>query len=409
MTFSFEPGEIIDGQYQLETEIDAGGFARVWRATDTQSGTPVAIKKPNFNSGNSNTIITKYFERETELLEAIRSLGGHQGIVRYIASGTVNDFPYLVTEYIDGQVLDEFIQSEGVVTDEQTLRRIGIEICNIVSFCHEAEIIHRDLKPNNLMITEQGDLRLIDFNAGNMWAALRDDYTYTDDTESEWDTILRGPFKPPEVMQPNVDEMRQGPWSDVYSLGKLLVFLLTGHGPSGDNITLDRFDTNMPNYIEEVITRATGTDFRQRYSNARAMEVALDNRGAETIPEARVQFLANGNEVDVSPGDTVGQDSPDANPSIAVRDQDGYISDVHLVFDYVDGHWIVTDRSVNGTWVQSEGEWYELRDPNQVRRLEEEGYDLDISPDASESVPVSNGDLIAPVAPDYGATFEFRI
>lgn len=409
MVSSFEPGEIIDGQYQLETEIDAGGFARVWRATNTQSGTPVAIKKPNFNSANPTDVVTEYLEREAELLEIIRSLGGHQGIVRFKTSGTVDDFPYLVTEYVDGQVLDEFIQSEGVVTDEQTLRQFGIEICNIVSFCHEAEIIHRDLKPDNLMITEQFGLRLIDFNA----AALRtgaDDEDSTNDTESAWgNTIFRGPFKPPEVEQPNMDEMRQGPWSDIYSLGKLLVFLLTGHGPSGDNITLDRFDTNMPNYIEDVITRATATDFRQRYSSARAIGVALDNRGAETIPEATVQFLANGNEVDVSPGDTVGQDSPDANPSIAVRDQDGYISDVHLVFDYVDGHWIVTDRSVNGTWVQSEGEWYELRDPNQVRRLEEEGYDLDISPDASESMPVSSGDLIAPVAPDYGATFKFRI
>jgi protein kinase/serine/threonine-protein kinase len=399
-------GSVVDGRYELGETVGEGGFAKVFRATDRDTGDDVAVKVPNYEgSRNDRDIVTRYFEQEAETLAAIRDAGGHPNLMSLVETTSHGDTTVLVVELVDGYELDSAIRRTGPLDDIEEVREIGIALCDAMSFLHENEIVYRDLKPDNVMITERGGTVtpvLIDFNTA----------TGFDDGDGADQTTIVGPYKPREVAEADQSEFRQGPWSDVYSVGKILLYLLKGTVPRKDGVDPRDFGATCDAYLAETVEMATRTDPDERYRNATAMKRVLESRDPTPPPAATITYTQADREYTVYPGDTIGRRyASGPTPSVAIEDDGEYISTVQVQFDTdEEGEWFVRDRSLNGTYVQTGGGWQRVLSEDGRHRLEASGED---PTDGSGETPpevfgLREGDLVALVHPSYGVTFEFH-
>ena len=403
-----ESGDLVADRYRLEGIAGEGGFAIAYKALDVETGEQVVVKVPNYDgSSNDPDVIDEYVEKEAEALERIRAVGGHPNLMALYERDDSDEAPKLVVEYVDGYELDDAIEETGPLEDTEDVRQIGMELCEAMSFLHENEIVYRDLKPDNVMITERdGDVTpvLIDFNTA----------TGFDDTGAAADsgTTILGPYKPREVTQADTTRARQGPWSDVYSVGKILLFLLKGTVPKKDGVDPRDFGADCDPYLGEIVERATQTDYEDRYPNATVMKQVLAARDPSPPPAARLTSVGSGDAFTVYPGDTVGRRYAEGpTPSLALEDEGEYVSTVHVQLDVDDeGGWLVRDRSLNGTYVRSDGRWQRVLSETGRRRLRERGEDpTDRRGDVPPTVhPLSDGDLLALVHPTYGVTLRFE-
>ncbi|WP_436923706.1 protein kinase domain-containing protein [Halosimplex amylolyticum] len=411
MTTAPSQGDLVVGRYELGEVIGEGGFAKVFRATDTRTGESVAVKYPNYEgSQNDRDIVTAYFDKEAETLEAIRAVGGHPNVMSLLDVSDDDGTSVLVVELVDGYELDDAIRRTGPLDDVDEVRQIGIDLCDAMSFLHENEIVYRDLKPDNVMITHRGGTVtpvLIDFNTATGFTAGAEAGDGTVDQ-----TTIVGPYKPREVAEADQTDMRQGPWSDVYSVGKILLYLLKGTVPRKDGVDPRDFGAECEPYLAEIVEMATQTDYEDRYRNATAMKRVLEARDPTPPPAATVRYTQEDESYTVYPGDTIGRRYAEGpRSSIVIEDDGEYISTVQVQFDTdADGEWFIRDRSLNGTYVQTGNGWQRVLSEAGRERLEESGED---ATDRDGNVPpelygLRDGDLIALVHPSYGVTFEFE-
>jgi len=141
---------------------------------------------------------------------------------------------------------------------------------------------------------------LIDFNTATGFDA-------SGEAEDSGTTIL-GPYKPREVADASRSEARQGPWSDVYSIGKILLFLLKGTVPKMDGVDPRDFGVDCPPYLAEIVERATATSYEDRYHNATAMEHVLREMDPTPPPQASVRYLQEADRYTIHVGDTIGRE-----------------------------------------------------------------------------------------------------
>ncbi len=401
-------GDLVADRYQLEGVAGEGGFAIAYRALDVETGDTVVVKVPNYDgSQNDPEVIDEYIEKEAEALERIRDAGGHPNLMTLYERSEADGAPVLIVEHVDGYELDDAIEETGPLENTADVRQIGIDLCEAMSFLHENEIVYRDLKPDNVMITERdGEVTpvLIDFNTA----------TGFDESGAAQDsgTTILGPYKPREVAEASQTEARQGPWSDVYSVGKILLFLLKGSVPKKDGVDPRDFGADCDPYLGEIVEQATQTAWDDRYPNATVMKQVLEAKESSPPPAARLSSVGTADEFTVYPGDTVGRRYAEGpTPSIALEDEGEYISTVQIQFGVGDdGTWYVRDRSLNGTYVQSGEGWQRVLSETGRDRLRERGEDPtdrhgDIPPTTHR---LSDGDLIALVHPSYGVTLRFE-
>ncbi|MBX0323673.1 protein kinase [Halomicroarcula sp. F13] len=406
MAWEPEPGDVVAGRYELAEFLGKGGFAKAYRALDTQTGDDVVLKHPNYSeSQNDRSVIEEYFQKEAETLERIAAAGGHENVMALYETVEDRGTPFLVVELVVGGIeLDEVIEQHGPVDAEQ-VRQIGIDLADAMGFIHENEIVYRDLKPENVMLTPDITPTLIDFNTATGFDATGDPSTGNTGT-----TIL-GPFKPREVAEASRTDVRQGPWSDVYSIGKILLFLLKGSVPKKDGVNPQDFGADCPDDLAEIVERATQSDYRQRYRNATVLRDVLEARDPTPPATASVRYIQADQRFTVEPGDTIGRAGATGPPaSITIDDPQGeYISSVQVQFDTEGDDWYLVDRSLNGTFVQKGSGWQRVLCEAGRERLRSEGEDPtdrhgDVPP---ESIRLRDGDLVSLVHPTYGVTFEF--
>lgn len=208
------------GPYQIAEEIGHGGMGTVYRAirADDQYRKQVAIKVVRGGLGDEFRV--HRFRAERQILANL----DHANIARLLDGGTTSEGqPYVVMEYIEGSPIDEYCDQRKLSVVERL--KLFRTVCSAVGFAHQRLVIHRDIKPANILVTTEGEPKLLDFGIAKI---LDPEETGVDQTV----TVMR--LMTPEYASP---EQVRGEAittaSDVYSLGVVLYGLLTGRSPYG--------------------------------------------------------------------------------------------------------------------------------------------------------------------------------
>ena len=220
--FSFPADAMVGrqvGAYRILSETGQGGMAVVYRAerADQEYRREVAIKM--VRPGANLQEIIRRFRSERQTLAAL----DHPYIVKLLDGGTTEEgWPYLVMDFVDGLPVDQFCDQNRLTIRERLL--LFRKICGAVEYAHRRKVIHRDLKPGNILITQEGVPRLLDFGIAKL---LDPDWLHT----SQVTTRDRRPMTPEYASPEQVRGERITTATDIYSLGVLLYELLTGHRP----------------------------------------------------------------------------------------------------------------------------------------------------------------------------------
>lgn len=205
-----DPAEI--GGYPLEARLGSGGMGTVFLAR-TSSGRPIAIKLIHQQFAGDDEFRIRFRQ---EVAAARRVSGAFTAAV--VDAAPEAEQPWMATAYIEGHTLAQHIAAEGPLGGAE-LRRLAIGLAEALRDIHRVGVVHRDLKPSNVVLSSEGP-RVIDFGISR--AADQQTLTMTGRV------IGTPPFMSPEQLQA---PRGVGPRSDVFSLGTLLVYAATGHGP----------------------------------------------------------------------------------------------------------------------------------------------------------------------------------
>ncbi|MEG2082303.1 MAG: protein kinase, partial [Oscillospiraceae bacterium] len=264
-------GKTIDNRYDVISLIGVGGMSNVYKAVDKQTGKEVAIKflKEEFFE---NPELVRRFKNESKAI----SLLSHDCIIKVLDVNITDAEKYLVIEYIEGITLKDFIESRGRLDWKEALIFASV-ILNGVGHAHEHGIIHRDLKPQNIMLTREGQLKIMDFGIARLSTASQK--TVTDKAIGSVHYI-----SPEQVKGQNTDNR-----SDLYSVGIMMYEMLTGTLPfqseTAVSVALQQLsDTaksprelvpEIPKGMEQIVMRAIEKDPQDRYQTAQAMAADL--------------------------------------------------------------------------------------------------------------------------------------
>src|SRR5258708_4191567 len=224
-----KPERLLQGRYRLGATLGAGGFSSVYRAWDTrESGREVAIKQINLQGLSAEETIeaTNTFNREVTLLSAL----SHPQVPRIYDHFSDQDHWYLILEYIAGQTLESFLatrRAQGNPLQLAEILAIAEQLCTVLEHLHshQPSIIFRDLKPSNIIRTPSGKLCLIDFGIARRFTPGQ-----SRDTQ---------PLGSPGYAAPEqYGRAQTTPQPDIYSLGALLHFLLSGLDPADSPLVL---------------------------------------------------------------------------------------------------------------------------------------------------------------------------
>jgi eukaryotic-like serine/threonine-protein kinase len=196
-------------RYRLEEVVGRGGMAEVWRATDSVLGRRVAVK-----------LLRETAEDETDRLRftaEARTLArlNHPGLVMLLDAGIRAERPYLVLELVEGQTLDQ--ESGGGTVDQDRVAEIGLELASALAYAHSEGVIHRDVKPGNVLLGNDGRIKLADFGIARL---IGETVRHTRTGQAIGTAAY---LSPEQVWGEDVTES-----TDVYSLGLLLLEALTG-------------------------------------------------------------------------------------------------------------------------------------------------------------------------------------
>jgi eukaryotic-like serine/threonine-protein kinase len=205
------------GNYRILSELGEGGMGAVYLAErdDEQFKKQVAVKFIRRGFASPNAL--RRFRDERQILATLE----HNGIARLLDGGeTENNSPYLVMELVRGKSLKEFCTEKNLSVDDRL--KLFIKICEAVAYAHQNLVIHRDLKPSNILVTDEGEPKLLDFGVSKMLSPETD----TLETAPA-DRHLTPEYASPEQLRG--DKVTTA--SDIYSLGVILYELLTDERP----------------------------------------------------------------------------------------------------------------------------------------------------------------------------------
>ena len=260
------------GSYQVIEEIAKGGMGRVYSAdrVDGEYEQRVAIKVVEL--GN---IEAELFRRERQTLANLE----HPNIVTLLDGGTLEEgFPYLVMELVEGQAIDHYNISNKL--DQKEIISLFGTLCDVVNQAHQQGVIHCDLKPANILVTNKGVLKLLDFGISQSLMRTHDiqaEGTYPQGLTPEYSSPRRRAHKPPHVAD------------DVYSLGIILGQLLIGGvlprvatellvNKRYKQIDLEKFLVLITSIeLREIVKKATDEEPTNRYASAYMMGEDLKN------------------------------------------------------------------------------------------------------------------------------------
>jgi len=209
------------GAYRIVERIGTGGMGDVFKAVrdDDQYRAEVAIKL--MRSDVRNPLAEQRFKTERQILAQL----DHRNIARLLDGGTTpNGLPYVVMELVTGEPIDRYCEARHFSTRERA--QLFLQVCAAVTFAHQHLVVHRDLKPNNILVTADGSVKLLDFGIAKLIDADPLSGARTADTVTQMRAMTLEYASPEQVSGGAVTTV-----SDVYSLGVVLYRLLTGQSP----------------------------------------------------------------------------------------------------------------------------------------------------------------------------------
>ncbi|WP_340540676.1 serine/threonine-protein kinase [Nocardioides sp. GXZ039] len=289
---------MIDDRYTLEREIGRGGMGAVWLARDELLGRTVAVKRVGVMPGGSSPDLVRA-EREARIAASLN----HPHIVGVYDLVQDGDQQYLVMEYVEGSTLAELIRSQGRLAPRDAARILA-QAATALAAAHGSLIVHRDVKPSNILVGNDGQVKLTDFGIARMQA----------DAALTQTGLVTGS---PAYLAPEVASGRPAtPASDVWSLGASLYHALAGAPPYdvGDNVlgTLYQIVNEPPprladpGELEPVLLATMAHDPEHRWAMddvARVLEMVAQSEPvqATALPAATTVL---------SPGDAGPPDEP---------------------------------------------------------------------------------------------------
>ncbi len=274
-------GTKINDRYQIIKTLGEGGMANVYLAHDTYLDRNVAVKVLRGDLANDEKFVRR-FQREALSATSL----SHPNIVEIYDVGEDDGQYYIVMEYVDGKTLKQVLKQRGHLSVTEVVD-IMLQVTDGMAHAHDAYIIHRDIKPQNIMMLSNGMIKITDFGV-----AIALNSTQLTQTNSVMGTVH---YIPPEQANGKGSTIR----SDIYSMGIMMYELLTGLLPyKGDNAveialkhlreplpSVRKFDSSIPQSIENVIIKATAKNPKNRYKDAREMhddlKTALDASRAD--------------------------------------------------------------------------------------------------------------------------------
>lgn len=269
-------GQMINDRYEIIRSIGEGGMANVYLALDTILNRKVAVKILRGDLAEDEKFVRR-FQREAISASSLTD----PNIVEVYDVGEDNGKYFIVMEYVEGKTLKQLIKKRGNLTLPEVID-IMMQLTSAIAHAHENYIIHRDIKPQNVIILEDGRVKIMDFGI-----AVALNSGQLTQTNSVMGTVY---YIPPEQANGGAATIK----SDIYSLGILMYELVTGHVPfKGDNPvevaikhmnepmpSICEYDPEMPQSIENIILRACAKNPMNRYESASEMhddlETALD-------------------------------------------------------------------------------------------------------------------------------------
>ncbi|HKP73831.1 MAG TPA: protein kinase [Pyrinomonadaceae bacterium] len=252
-------GQTLDG-YEIKAMLGEGGMGEVYLAEDVKLRRKVAVKL--VKRGLSTTDVLRRFRHEEQILANL----SHPHIARLFGGGTTADgLPYFVMEYVEGQPVDKHCDAQKLSTIERL--KLFRKVCAAVQYAHQHLVIHRDIKPGNILVTPEGEPKLLDFGIAKLL-----DLEHAD--ANAHTVTLLGVMTPEYASPEQVRGANVTTTTDIYSLGVLLYELLTGHRPY-------RLKSRRPDEVARVICEEEPE--RPSTAVSRVEEVAESN-GAESKP-----------------------------------------------------------------------------------------------------------------------------
>ncbi len=309
-------------RYEMGEVIGRGGMAEVRRGRDLRLGRTVAIKSLRVDLVTDQTFQAR-FRREAQSSASLN----HPNIVAVYDTGEseVNgvSVPFIVMEYVEGKTLREMLREEPSISTETALQ-ITEEVLRALDYSHRAGIVHRDIKPGNVMMTEAGQVKVMDFGIARAMGDAGQTMTQTSMV------VGTAQYLSPEQARGETADAR----SDLYATGCVLYELLTGRPPFiGDSLVSvamahvkeaptppSALNPSIPPAVDAVVLTALAKDRLQRYQSAAEMRADLE-RARAGMPVAAVPpptvAIAEPAATSLVPG--ISEEEPAAAPSRAGR------------------------------------------------------------------------------------------
>jgi serine/threonine protein kinase len=277
------PGTILHDRYIIGEVLGYGGFGITYKAWDKNLAAVMAVKEyypsslVNRVPGTKEVVLyARNRHREfnhglVRFIDEARSMAKfktHKNIINVFEYFEENNSAYIVMEFLDGIPLSAFLKTDRMAVDT-CVDMVG-KVCAALKDVHAQKIIHRDISPDNVFLCLNGQVKLIDFGAAR----------FADDEDKLMTVIVKPGFAPPEQYETvNV----QGPWTDIYAVGAMLYYMITGMKPeeSTNRKTEDTLqpphliDPQIPENTSNTIMKAMAIDRHLRFATITDFERAL--------------------------------------------------------------------------------------------------------------------------------------
>ncbi|MEV4354501.1 Stk1 family PASTA domain-containing Ser/Thr kinase [Nonomuraea sp. NPDC049625] len=263
-------GRLLDGRYRIESRIARGGMATVYLALDVRLDRTVALKVMHGSLAEDPAFVRRFIGEAKSVARL-----SHPNVVHVFDQGTDNDVVYLSMEYVPGKTLRDILRERGRLPAREALE-IMIPVLAALGAAHQAGMVHRDVKPENVLMTDDGRVKVVDFGLARAIEATNQTRT----------GVMIGTigYMAPEQVTTGAADVR----SDVYAAGIMLFELVTGQQPYDGATPMSVayrhvHDTvpapssvfpDVPPLIDTLVTQATAREPDQRPADATAMLVA---------------------------------------------------------------------------------------------------------------------------------------